>query len=269
MEAKLLKELTDCLEKGHEVALVTVTAAAGSRPRDVGSMMIVDKGGHLIAGTIGGGKVEETAKRDAAECIKKRASENFKYELTLKDTEHSLGMACGGLVEVFIKTFEKRDALFIFGGGHIGLELSRFAKALGYRVVIVDQRPEYCSKERFPDADELHLLDPSNPPMLNIDADSSVVIVTHGHLYDMEALRLVISSEARYIGMIGSRNKIRHCFAELVGEGISEERLAQVYAPIGLDVGGETPEEIALAVLAEVQAVKYGRSGRFLKETHR
>lgn len=269
MEAKLLKELTDCLEKGQEVALVTVTEAAGSRPRDVGSMMIVDKGGHLIAGTIGGGKVEETAKRDAAECIKNRASQNFKYELTLKDTEHSLGMACGGLVEVFIKTFEKRDALIIFGGGHIGLELSRFAKALGYRVVIVDQRPEYCSKERFPDADALHLLDPSNPPTLYIDADTSVVIVTHGHLYDMEALRLVIASEARYIGMIGSRNKIRHCFAELVGEGISEERLAKVYAPIGLDVGGETPEEIALAVLAEVQAVKYGRSGRFLKETHR
>lgn len=268
MEAKLLKELADCLDKGLEVALVTVTEAAGSRPRDVGSMMIVDKGGHLIAGTIGGGKVEETAKHDAAACIRNKTSKNFKYELTLKESEHSLGMACGGVVEVFVKTFEKRDALIIFGGGHIGLELSRFAKALGYRVIIVDQRPEYCSRERFPDADELHLLDPSNPPALNIDKDASIVIVTHGHLYDMEALRLVIMSDARYIGMIGSKNKIRHCFGELMKEGIPEERLQKVFAPIGLDVGGETPEEIALAVLAEVQAVKYGRSGRFLKETH-
>ncbi|HAS72918.1 MAG TPA: XshC-Cox1-family protein, partial [Clostridiales bacterium UBA8960] len=245
-----------------------VTEAAGSRPRDVGSMMIVDSGGHLIAGTIGGGKVEETAKQDAANCLRNKESKTFKYELTLKESEHSLGMACGGLVEVFVKTFEKRENLIIFGGGHIGLELSRFAKALGYRIIVVDQRPEYCSRSRFPVADELLLLDPENPPVLGIDADTSVVIVTHGHLYDMEALRLVIMSDARYIGMIGSRNKIRHCFAELIKEGISEERLNKVFAPIGLDVGGETPEEIALAILAEVQAVKYGRTGSFLKETH-
>lgn len=268
MEAKLLKELTRCLDKGQEVALVTVTVAAGSKPRDVGSMMIVDSGGHLIAGTIGGGKVEETAKKDAALCLKNKESKTVKYELTLSDSERSLGMACGGYMEMFIKTFGKRDNLIIFGGGHIGLELSHLAKTLGYRVTIVDQRPEYCSEERFPGVDERILLVADQPPVLEIDSHTSIVIVTHGHLYDMEALRLVVNSDARYMGMIGSRTKIRHCFAELKEEGISETNLQRVFAPIGLDIGGETPEEIAVAILGEVQAVKYGRSGSFLKLTH-
>lgn len=266
MEAELLKKLTECIEQGLPVALVTVTVADGSSPRDVGSMMVVNAAGQLIAGTIGGGKVEEAAKKDAAECLRNNQSQSFQYELTLKQTSHSLGMACGGKVEVFVKTFGKRDALIIFGGGHIGQKLSGFAKTLGYHITVVDKRPEFCSVERFPEVDQRILLDETTPFEISIDGQTNVVIVTHGHLYDMEALKLVVHSDARYIGMIGSHNKIRHCFAELMKEGITEERLKRVYAPIGLDIGGDTPEEIALAILAEIQAVKYGKSGNFLNQ---
>lgn len=264
MEEKVLKKLTDCLSAGVEVALVTVTRALGSSPRDVGSMMLVDKNGQLIEGTIGGGKIEETAKADAAICIKDNSSKSFQYELTLKDSEHSLGMACGGAMEVFVKTFAVKDRLVVFGGGHIGLELSKVAPMLGYHLTIVDHRPEYCSKERFPGADQLVHWEVGIKPELILDQNTSVVIVTHGHLYDMESLREVIHSNVRYIGMIGSKNKIKHCYGELIKEGIAEEKLKAVYAPIGLDIGGETPEEIAVAIMAEVQAVKYGRSGGFL-----
>lgn len=265
MEAKLMKQLAELLEKGVDVALVTVTSADGSSPRDIGSMMLVDVEGNLLAGTIGGGKVEETAKGDAALCLKDGIAKRLYYELTLKDTEASLGMACGGAVEVFVKPFIKSDQLIIFGGGHIGLVLSGFAKTLGYRVTVVDQREDYASETRFPDVDTRLIMQPDEPVNLNIDEDTSIVIVTHGHAYDMEALEQVANSDARYIGMIGSKNKIRHCFSELMKKGISEETLNKVHAPIGLDIGGETPEEIALAILAEIQAVKYARSGGSLR----
>jgi xanthine dehydrogenase accessory factor len=269
MEAQLMKKMLKYIDQGEAVALVTVTSKLGSSPRDTGSMMLVGSGGKLIDGTIGGGKVEEQAKIDAAECIRKNESSAFKYELTLKDTEHSLGMACGGAVEVFVKVFSKQDRLVVFGGGHIALELSAFAKALNYRVTIIDHRPEYISDERFPDVERKMSMDAFIDEPFDMDPNTSVVIVTHGHSFDLEALRMVIGSPARYIGMIGSRSKIGFCFKELQNEGVSEDLLATVYAPIGIDIGGETPPEIALAILSEIQAVKYNRSGGFLNTKRR
>lgn len=265
METQLMKNVVDLVERGIPVALVTVTSKLGSSPRDMGSMMIVNAHGELLAGTIGGGKVEEQAKQDAAACIKNNQSQPFKYELTLKDTEHSLGMACGGEVEIFVKVFSVEDEIVIFGGGHIGLDLAKMATQLNFKVSVVDNRSEYIEEARFPMAARRVLFEDFEKAPFEINQKTSIVIVTHGHSYDLEALKTVIHSDARFIGMIGSRNKINFCFKELMKDGIDESLLKKVHAPIGLDIGGQTPPEIALAILAEIQAVKYNRTGGFLK----
>jgi xanthine dehydrogenase accessory factor len=266
MEVKLMERLTELIKENTPVALVTVIDKTGSGPRDTGSMMLVDQSGSLLHGTIGGGKVEEQAKEDAKKAIAMGLSSLYHYELTLQSGEHSLGMACGGTVDVFIKTFVVREELLIFGGGHIGLILEQFARMLNYRVTVVDHRPDYVSKERFPLAEGRFLMNQFDSMDSTINENTSIVIITHGHAYDMEALKLVASSPARYIGMIGSKNKITHCLSVLESEGVKKEHLLRVHAPIGLDIGGETPEEIALAILAEIQAVKYNRPGGFLKK---
>lgn len=268
MDAAIIKQLSNAMEKNQPVALVTVINKQGSGPRDMGSMMLVDQKGVLIEGTVGGGGVEERAKQDAALCIKENRSAVYHYELTLADTAHSLSMACGGIVDVFIRVFKNENRIIIFGGGHIGLSLYKMALDLDYSVVICDQREAYCNRERFPEAEAL-FTDPFDQvvPKLAINGSTSIVIITHGHAFDLEALRHVVLSEAGYIGVIGSTNKLRHCFTELIKEGISKEALAQVHGPIGLDIGGETPGEIALGILAEIQAVRFGKQGPFLKDT--
>lgn len=267
MDALLMKQVVECIEKGQEVALVTVIGKLGSGPRDMGSMMLIDSKGNLIGGTIGGGGVEEQAKKDAIACITQNISSSFHYELTLKDSDYSLKMACGGTVDVFIKVFKQEKQLIIFGGGHIGLVLTDFAKALGYQVSLYDLREEYSNKERFPNADYLYTGDLDQAlEKMKISPLSSIVIITHGHIYDLDVLKRVVGTDAGYIGMIGSSTKIRHCFKELMDLGVTKEVLKRVHGPIGLDIGGETPAEIALGILAEIQALQFGKSGPFMKD---
>lgn len=268
MDILLIKHLNELIERREEVALVTVTNKAGSGPRGSGSMMLVDKNGQLLYGTIGGGGVEEQAKKDAAICIKNNESKALHYELTLKDTKDSLHMACGGIMDIFVKVFTNNNQLIIVGAGHIGKELSTFSKMLGYHTVMIDHREEYANYERYGHVDVVLAGDVVEHLMnINIDEQTSIVIVTHGHMFDMEALEAVINTDARYIGMIGSRSKIKHIYSELENKGISKERLQDVFAPIGIDIGGETPAEIALAIMAEVQAVRYNKRGAFLKNS--
>jgi xanthine dehydrogenase accessory factor len=268
MDALLIKKLSKYIDEQREVALVTVTNKAGSGPRDRGSMMIVDDEGTLLYGTIGGGGIEEKAKADAVVCIKNNESKSCHYELTLHDTEDSLHMACGGVVDIFIKVFKSQDHLIIFGAGHIGLVLSQFAKTLGYRVTVIDKRQDFANDERFPHVDQVYAGEFDTVfKNLTIEMNTSIVIVTHGHVHDIDALRLVVNSNARYIGAIGSKTKIRHCFKELMDEGFEKDRLDRVYAPIGLKIGGATPAEIALSIMSEVQAVKFDKNLPFMKNT--
>lgn len=267
MDAEIIKQLSIAIEKNQPVALVTVINKQGSGPRDSGSMMLVDQWGELLTGTIGGGGVEEQAKRDAVQMIKENSSQMRHYELTLSDSNHSLNMACGGVVDVFVKVFKNETRIVIFGGGHIALSLYKFALELGYAVIVCDEREAYCNRERFPAATALYT-EPSHliSEQLAIDGQTYIVIVTHGHVHDMAALRSVLASDAAYVGVIGSSNKLRHCYNELIREGITPEALEKVHGPIGLDIGGETPGEIALQILAEIQALRFGKPGPFLKD---
>lgn len=265
MESAVIKRLLTAIEKREAVALVTVTNKVGSGPRDKGSMMLINQNGELLAGTIGGGGVEEKAKKDAVLCLENQTSSAFSYELTLKKTEKSLGMACGGAVDVFIKVFSAGKSLVIFGAGHIGMVLSSMAKLLEYHVTVIDERSDYATRERFETAD---IVESGNIreilSNLELSANTSVVIVTHGHTHDLEVLRAVLKHDVAYIGMIGSKTKVGYCFKTLLEEGVDEARLSQVHAPIGLDIGGDTPSEIALSIMAEIQAVQFGKQGPYV-----
>lgn len=263
MDQRIIEKLLSNLSENQEVALVTVTQAQGSCPRGVGSMMIVNRGGELVAGTIGGGSVENRALEDGAVCIRDGISKAIHYELNSSGREDALPMICGGSLDIFVQVFKKQEELIIAGAGHIGCVLSKLAKIMGYRVIVIDSRKAFASKERFPEADVLIAGGLSESLKgLPIGDRTSIVIVTHGHLHDQEALESVINSEARYIGMIGSRKKIKGIFDNLIQLGISKEKFASVYSPIGMDLGGETPEEISLSILAEIQAVRNGKMSR-------
>ncbi len=267
MEQNIIKKLYQLIEEGGNIALVTIIEADGSSPRGIGAMMLVDNNGELLAGTIGGGAVEEKAKKDAAECTRRGISRTISYNLGhKKGEESSLPMLCGGEIKVFIKVFKKQDELIIVGAGHIGEKLAKLAKILGYGVTVIDNRQQFITRDRFPEADELLLGEiESLLKQIPISENSNIVIVTHGHQFDQQALEAVIDSPARYIGMIGSTAKVNACFDMLRRKGISEETIKKVYSPIGIDLGGETPEEISLSIMAEIQAVKYGKKVASLK----
>jgi xanthine dehydrogenase accessory factor len=145
----------------------------------------------------------------------------------------------------------------IFGGGHISLPLARIGKMVGFRVIVIDDRPEFANRERFPEADEIFAQDFSLVyPQLQINKSSYIVIVTRGHLSDETVLEWAVGTEAAYIGMIGSEKKVNTIFSHLQSKGTPREVLEKVHAPIGLDIHAETPEEIAISILAEVIKVK-------------
>jgi xanthine dehydrogenase accessory factor len=262
LEQSIIKDLYQVLKDGRDIALITIVEAEGSSPRGIGTMMVVDSSGKLLSGTIGGGVVEEQAKKDAAECITRGISKTASYNLNYKKNEEdtSLSMLCGGKVKVFIKVFKKQDELIIVGAGHIAEKLSKIAKLLNYRVMILDDREDFITRERFPEADELlpgEIVEQLKA--ISINKNTNIVIVTHGHQYDQQAIEAVIDSPARYIGVIGSKNKVKTCFSILRQKGVPEEKIKRIYSPIGIDLGGETPEEISLSIMAEIQAVKYGK----------
>ncbi|SMB99586.1 xanthine dehydrogenase accessory factor [Thermanaeromonas toyohensis ToBE] len=169
-----------------------------------------------------------------------------------------------GWVDVFLEPVLPEPHLLILGGGHVGQKVATLAKEVGYRVTVVDDRPEFANRQLFPQADEV-ICDSfaSALDRISIDPSTYVVIVTRGHRHDYDCLRRVISSPAAYIGMIGSSRKVKGIMEGLAAEGVPRERLARVYAPIGLDIGAETPAEIAVSILAEI--IQVYRQGKEVK----
>ncbi|CAH2212507.1 XdhC family protein [Tepidibacter aestuarii] len=264
MEYKVLDQISDEIKLNKKVALATITRVEGSTPRKEGSMMGIKEDGSIF-GTIGGGKLELVVMEHAKKCIINGESKRFNFKLT--DDKGSLHMQCGGEAEVFIKVFNTFDKLFIIGGGHIALELYELGKMLDFYTIIVEDREEFCNINRFPKADELKV---GNIQQVideyNIDDSSYIVIVTRGHKHDEIALKAIIDSEAKYIGMIGSKNKTKYIMDNLKNEGVSQQKLDKVYAPIGISLGGETPKEIAFSIMAEMLMVKNNGSLNHLKD---
>ena len=255
MEGKIIKAISNAIENGKEVAVVTILEVKGSSPGKEGSMMAVFPDESII-GTVGGGALEYNLIQESLKAIK----ENKSYEKTFELTEKgSLHMKCGGFVRVYIKVFAKREKLLIMGGGHLGLELYKLGKYLNKYTVIFDDRKEFANKERFPEADEIILGNmEESVNNYSIDKNSYIVIVTRGHENDKQCLKAILNQKEnpKYIGMVGSRGKVLSTYKELLNEGYSKENLKDIYSPIGLDISSSEPKEIALGIIAEILAVK-------------
>lgn len=268
MDLSILDALRGALASDERFALVTVIDVQGSVPRHTGAKMLVFENGE-IQGTIGGGSVEAEAIRSALAAIGAGRSTRERFVLA------ALGKVCGGAMEVFIEPMTRTGTLYVFGGGHIALPLYRIARLCDIPVVVADDRPEFVSEERFPDARRVLLPDYGDLHSAGVDwgfrDGDAVALVTRGiEKSDGRVLRGLIESGVRftYLGMVGSRTKIRLCMQDLVRAGVPEARLREVRTPIGLDVGTDVPAEIAVGIMAEFLMVKNRKTGRPLAEVH-
>lgn len=258
--AELIQALSERLAAGKPAALVTVTGFSGSVPREAGAKMLVfpDK---AALGTIGGGRLEAQAIEDAALALADGRSRQASYELEPK----ALGMYCGGTAEVFIDVFAETLKLVILGGGHVGEKTAALAAFLGIPHWVADDRPEYASRSRFPRARGVLVAQPDAAlHELGVDSRTAIAIVTRCHGFDLRCLVASLRTRAFYIGMIGSRTKTERLFDLCRRRDLEPGEDPRVHAPIGLDLGGATPEMIALSILAEILRVKNGASGASL-----
>jgi len=258
MNEEVFAAVARALERGEPAALVTIVRAQGSTPQRVGAKMLVFADGRTV-GTIGGGCYESDAFWKAREAIGGGRPQMVQYDLTDDFAEES-GLICGGQMEVYIEPLDPAPRLYIVGAGHVGFHLGRLAREVGFRIHVIDDREKFANRDRFPEADEI-VVD-SIPDWLgraDLPARAYAVIVTRGHRHDLDALRALAPRELRYIGLIGSRAKIARIYEALLAESFPAEALRRVHAPIGLDIGAVTPQEIAVSIVAELIAVKYGR----------
>lgn len=254
VEIKLLEKITQEMKNNRKVALATITKAVGSTPGRDGAMMVIFDNGSTF-GTVGGGNAEQVITTSAIKCLENNQSSSFHFQLN--ESDDSVQMQCGGEIDVYIKVFVPKDKLLIVGGGHIALKLYELAGILDLHITIFEDREDYCNKDRFPKADEIILGDIGlNLKNYDIDKNCYIVIVTRGHSHDEVALKTVINTNAAYIGMIGSKNKVKNTMEHLRKEGISEKLINKVFSPIGIDLEGNTPSEVALSILSEIILVK-------------
>jgi xanthine dehydrogenase accessory factor len=258
MNREVFAAVNDALERGEPAALVTIVSTTGSTPQRVGAKMLVFADGRLV-GTIGGGCYENDAFWKAREAIATRRPQLVHYELS-DDFAQESGLICGGQMDVYIEPIEPSPDLYIVGAGHVGFHLARLAVEVGFRVHVIDDREKFASAERFPAAAEIVVEDiPAWIARTSLPAHAYAVIVTRGHTNDLEALRALAPRELRYLGLIGSRAKVARIFEALRESGTADRLLERVHAPIGLDIGAVTPQEIAVSILAELIAVKHGK----------
>ena len=256
MSGEVMEALGKAIARRDPFALCSVIRVQGSSPGRPGQKMIVYADGS-IDGTVGGGVNEDRVRQAALELFS--GAENRLLEFRLDNALNSGEPICGGAMEVFIELMICRPRLIVFGGGHIGAALVRMGIIAGFRAVLVDERPEYASIEHFPGIAEI-LCRPYAEAVgaAAIDADTYVVIVTPGHRNDREVLAEVVKTPARYIGMIGSARKVAETRKSLIEAGVDPVRLDQVHAPVGVYLGCDAPEEIAVSILAQIIGIKNG-----------
>ena len=253
MQNDIYAELLRLSAAGEDAALATVISASGSTPREEGAKMLVKADGSIM-GTVGGGAVEKEVIKEALDVIRKGKAKKMEYKLAAGG---ELGMICGGDTEVFIEPITAAPALFIFGGGHIAVPLAKMAAITGFKITVIDERSDFASKARFPDAQEVLVMDIAPAyAHINVDKGSYIVIVTHGHKGDEAALEGALKTPAKYIGMIGSKSKNKAVFEHLLAKGFTQADLNRAHAPIGIHIKAQTPEEIAVSILAEMIGVK-------------
>ena len=246
----LYEQLKDALDRREAVAVVTVV-----RGRNVGSKLLVLPTGAV--GTLGDPMLDERAEADARQMLVAERSETRSYAVAGEDTA----------VELFLETFPPPPTLLIIGAVHVAQALTRFAKGLGYTVIVADARAKLATTERFPEADQIIQAWPDDAlEQVTIEPSTSIAILTHDPKFDEPALLGALATKARYVGAVGSRKTNQDRRQRLQDAGMTNDDLARIRGPIGLDIGAETPEEMAISILAEIIAARHGRGGGPLTE---
>jgi xanthine dehydrogenase accessory factor len=247
----IFEEIVRLKNQGEICALASVVRVKGSTPRPEGSRMLVRSDGTIL-GSIGGGCLEASVWEAAKEVIKLEAPKVLDFDLTGREDTPE-GLICGGIMQVLVEPIFPQSTVYIMGAGHIGFAVAKIAGMTGFQVVVVDERPAYANAARFPDVKHIYVEDPTGAvAKLNINKASYLVIACRGHLEDQEVLEEVLKTPACYIGMLGSRKKVKTVFTNLIEKGIPEAALKKVHAPIGIPIATDTPEEIAVSIMAEI-----------------
>ncbi len=255
MSLQFFTELPRLLERHGRLAMATVVSAVGSTPREMTARMLILPGG-ATEGTIGGGKFESLVIADARKLLEDHGLPFTRDYAFVPAGENAFGAVCGGTATVLLEIVERAPRLLVVGAGHCGRALARAAAFSGYEVTVADEREEQLDPAAFPtDARLVHVKDDYSDLPLPGSKDF-VAIVSRGHVTDGLAFRRLRHVPVAYLGMIGSRAKRKALFDELRSEGFTEEELRRARNPIGLDIGAESPEEIAIAIVAELIATR-------------
>jgi xanthine dehydrogenase accessory factor len=268
MPKDIYEEIVDLRRNGLRAALATIIARKGATPRkDMAKMLVYEDGRQM--GTIGGGSAEAEVRREAMTVMDRGAARLLSFDLQNVDPEES-ALVCGGVMDVYVEPVLPDPILFIFGAGHVSKALAEAAPPVGFKVAVIDDRVKYANKERFPDADSIYVGGWDEVwQRLRVNETSFLFIATRGHQFDLTCLRKALQSTARYIGMLGSLKKARMLFGLLEKEGIDPSLFRRVCVPTGLDIGSETPEEIAISIVAELIAVRKKKDIQSLKDSLR
>jgi len=251
----LFEEIVRLRQQGRKCALATIVHTRGSIPSFQASKMLVRDDGSIV-GTVGGGCVEAEVWAAAREVMEDEKARKLTFNLNA-DPRYDVGLTCGGTLEIFVEPILANPVCYVCGAGHVGHFVSKIASMAGFATIIVDDRAQYASRERFPEAASVHA-DEWEKSFAQLDPNefAYIVIATRGHKDDMRVLRWAVSTRARYVGLIGSQRKVLEIFKALEEEGVAREKLERIHAPIGLEIGALTPEEIAVSIVAEMIAVR-------------
>lgn len=261
MDTGLLNKINEEVQAGGFGVLCTVVKESGSTPCCCGASMWVRPDGS-IEGTIGGGLVEFEVIKEAQQLMKCGGDTKLYH----KDLTEKEGMACGGSADIYMETIGRTDELVIFGAGHVGKALAELGAFAGFRVTVWDERPEFANDENIPWARNIACpIDKIYENGISLHERSYVVIMTRGHMLDSEAVAITDGKPGAYYGMIGSRSKIATVRKMLLERGVSEKHIDRIFKPIGLPIKARTPNEIAVSVMAEIIAVKYGADVRRMR----
>ena len=235
------QEVSRIKQKGGSAILATLVSVDGDFPKGEGSKVLIKPSGEKVGSLLGGVELEKKILREGEAQLKEKKPK----VLVFRHEDRKM--------EVLLEPVFSEPTIYIFGGGHISEQLAPLAKKVHFKVVVVDDREMFANRERFPEADEVIVSEFEKCfDRLHIDDSSYIIIVTRGHLYDGFVLEQAVKTNARYIGMIGSKKKIKTLYEMLVKKGVSKETLNRVHAPIGLDINSETPEEIAVSIVAQL-----------------
>jgi xanthine dehydrogenase accessory factor len=257
MSRDIYEEILKVYNQGGAACLAMVIETEGSTPRKPGTKMLVRADGSFL-GTLGGGPLEQRVIAEARKALETGEPGIFFYDLE-EGRPESIGMICGGKVKVFLDPIQTAPVLYLVGSGHVARAVAEIAGNVGFTVTVIDDDPRWANRERFPRAADIRIGDHGEAvASLSPQGRSFLVIMTRDHKTDQAALREALKGDFDYVGMIGSRKKINKIKDNLAAEGISAEKLEEFYAPIGIHIGAETPEEIAVSVAAELISVLRG-----------